>query len=194
MSMGGMRDGMDWKNPGQDPNAALLRWAETGVAVLIATALLSYGAHKGLQGAWLGWGVAALGLPALGWAVVAWGRGRLKVQGDGPGVLEVDEGRIVYFAPEDEEQLWGGVCRIEELWTVEAVMLKRDRGLAWRLRPVDGAPLVIAVGAEGADALPEALSALPGFSMVRAARAFEHSGIGVRPIWRRTVHASSRIT
>jgi hypothetical protein len=45
--------------------------------------------------------------------------------------------------------------------------------------------VVIPVGACGADALPEAFAALPGFSVRRASRAFEEKGLGVRPIWRR---------
>ena len=154
----------------------------------LAVTLLTVGVRAGLSGGWLGWGVAALGLPATGWAAVAFSRGRMKTDGEGPGVVEVAEGRIAYLAPEDHEQLWGGVVRVEELWTVEAVLLKRNAGLAWRLRPADGLPVVISVRARGADRIPEALAVLPGFSVMRASKAFEHDGLGVRPIWRRSVH------
>ncbi|MDF2231453.1 hypothetical protein P2H44_02695 [Albimonas sp. CAU 1670] len=172
---------------------ALGRWAETLIAATLAVALLSVGLRAALQGGWLGWGLAALGLPAAAWAVVAFSRARMKGDSDGPGVVEVAEGRITYLAPEGHEQLWGGVVRVEELWTVEAVLLKRNAGLAWRLRPMDGLPVVIAVRARGADQIPEALSVLPGFSVMRASKAFEHDGLGVRPIWRRSVHARSLI-
>ena len=65
---------------------------------------------------------------------------------------------------------------------------ERTAGLAWRLRPADGLPVVISVRARGADRIPEALAVLPGFSVMRASKAFEHDGLGVRPIWRRSVH------
>ncbi|SFI89743.1 hypothetical protein [Albimonas pacifica] len=186
-----MSEGMGgtWPGMGGGSGAALLaRWAETLIAGALAVTLLGVGVSAGLNGGWLGWGIAALGLPAAAWAVVAFSRGRLKGAGEGPGVVEVAEGRIAYLAPEGHEQFWGGVVRVEELWTVEAVLLKRNAGLAWRLRPIDGLPVVISVGARGADRIPEALTALPGFSVMRAAKAFEHGGLGVRPIWRRSVH------
>ena len=165
-----MSNGMGgtWPGTGGGSAAALAaRWAETLIAAALAATLLSVGVSAGLSGGWLGWGVAALGLPAAAWAAVAFSRGRMKANGEGPGVVEVAEGRIAYLAPEDHDQLWGGVVRVEELWTVEAVLLKRNAGLAWRLRPVDGLPVVIAVGASGADRIPEALSVLPGFSVMR---------------------------
>ncbi len=184
---GGM--GGTWPGSRGGSGAAMAaRWAETLIAVALAVTLLTVGVRAGLSGGWLGWGVAALGLPATAWAAVAFSRGRMKGDGEGPGVVEVEEGRIAYLAPEGHEQLWGGVVRVEELWTVEAVLLKRNAGLAWRLRPTDGLPVVISVGARGADAIPEALSVLPGFSVIRASKAFEHDGLGVRPIWRRSVH------
>lgn len=186
-----MADGT-WSGAGRSPAGTLGRWAETVIAAALGAGLLYVGLNAGLRGGWLGWGLVALSLPAFAWMAVAWGRGRLKVEAGGPGVVDVAEGRIIYYAPEDHDQLWGGVVRIDELWTVEAVLLKREAGLAWRLRPVDGAPLVIAVGAEGAAAIPEALTALDGFSLMRAARAFDHAGVGVRPIWRRTAHGSRR--
>ncbi|WP_339950216.1 hypothetical protein [uncultured Albimonas sp.] len=191
---GGM--GGTWPGPGSGSGggmAALSRWAETLIAVAVAVTLLSVGVNAGLNGGWLGWGVAALGVPATGWAALAWSRGRMKGDGEGPGVVEVAEGRIAYLAPEGHDQFWGGVVRVEELWTVEAVLLKRNAGLAWRLRPVDGLPVVIALGATGADQIPEALAGLPGFSVMRASKAFEHSGLGVRPIWRRSVHGRGLI-
>lgn len=162
----------------------VLRWLETLSALALTAALLIIGLRAGLSGAWLGWIVAALALPSALWLRAAFDRARLAQEDQGPGVVTVEEGRIAYFAPEDR-QLVGGVVALEELFTVEAMELKYDRGLAWRLRPVDGPPLVIHLGAEGADALPEALSALPGFSMRQASKAFEAWGIGIRPIWRR---------
>lgn len=169
----------------------LWRWTETALAGALAGALIWTGARAGLSGAWLGWGVVALGAMALLWSRAAWDRARIAEAMDGPGVVEADEGRVAYFAPDPDPHLpfdsryQGGVVALDDLWSVEAIELKRGQGLAWRLRPVDGGPVVIPVGARGAEALPETFSALPGFSVRRAGRAFEEKGLGVRPIWRR---------
>ena len=55
----------------------------------------------------------------------------------------------------------------------------------WRLSAVDGAPLTIPEGAEGADGLLDALAPLPGFdggAMVRAVR----GRTGTTVVWRRS--------
>lgn len=178
----------------------LRHWAETAVALALAVACLYSGARAGLSGAWLGWALAAIGLACALWTKAAFDRARIAEAMDGPGVVSLEEGRVAYFAPEADPDLpydsrfQGGVVALEDIWSVEAIELKRGAGLAWRLRPVGGGPVVIPVGARGADALPETLSALPGFSVRRAGRAFEEKGLGVRPIWRRgrdAPHAAS---
>ncbi len=165
---------------------AAARWGETAIAAALGIALVWTGVRAGASGAWIGWILAAAGLPALLWARAAWERASVPAQKGSPGSVSVEEGRIVYLAPRSSG-FEGGMVVLEELWTVEAIELKRGAGLAWRLRSVDQAPLVIPAGAAGVEDLPEAFAALPGFSLWRAGRAFTEPGIGVRPIWRRPV-------
>ncbi len=169
---------------------ALARWGETAVAAALGVTLVWIGVGAGVSGAWLGWPVAAVGIPAFLWARAAWERATLPRDKGAPGSVSVQEGRIVYLAPEGSG-FEGGMVVLEELWTVEAIELKRGAGLAWRLRPVDQAPLVIPSGADGVEELPEAFAALPGFSLWRAGRAFTEPGVGVRPIWRRPARVAA---
>lgn len=163
------------------------RWLETGVSAALAATLLVIGGLMLQRGGLMGWPVLVAGLVTLLWVHAAWERARVPRGLDGPGVVTVEEGRVAYFGPSDGLSE-GGVVTLADLWTVEAIQLKNNAGLAWRLRPVDAPPLLVPIGAEGVEALPEALSALPGFSMRAVREAFEADGVGVRPIWRRATH------
>ena len=155
--------------------AALRRWGEAGAgAALLAS------------GAWLA--AAAFGLPRLfGLAMLAAGavlavsglrRARFGARADGPGVVEVVEGRIAYLGPET-----GGAVALDLL---EEVALVRSGGApAWRLAAADGGAVTIPHGARGADALPEALAPLPGFDGGAMLRALGDPANGTRVVWRR---------
>jgi len=155
------------------------RWGETAIAGAVAAFCLWRGLGAAFSGAWLGWAVALAGLAALGWAVAAWGRARMGSAEMGAGVVEIAERRIAFFGP-----LGGGAVALDEVAAVEFARDALDAP-AWRLRDVDGVTLTIPQGAAGAEALPEALAALPGFSIERAARVFADPPAGPRPIWRR---------
>ncbi|MEE3101569.1 MAG: hypothetical protein VX463_17555, partial [Pseudomonadota bacterium] len=168
------------------------RWLETGVAAAVSGGLLAVGALMLQRGGLMGWPVLVAGLVALLWLHAAWERARVPRGLAGPGVVTVEEGRVAYFGPSDGLSE-GGVVALADLWTVEAIQLRDNAGLAWRLRPVDAPPLLVPIGAEGVEALPEALSVLPGFSMRAVREAFDADGVGVRPIWRReTTHDRQR--
>lgn len=127
-----------------------------GREVLMATAAV-------LAGVWLwalgGWLMQALGglavVLGLGWGVTALRRMRFSVPGDGPGVVEVDEGRISYFGP-----MVGGSVGLPDLVDLRLVTLRGRR--LWRLRQADGQTILIPVEAAGADRLFDAFASLPG--------------------------------
>jgi hypothetical protein len=75
-------------------------------------------------------------------------------------VVEVDERQITYFGPSD-----GGVISIDALSRIEVRTTEWGPfadDLFWVFEDVDGAILQIPASAEGADALFDAISALPG--------------------------------
>ena len=166
-------------SPGAPARAVLRRWAEPAAAGLIAAACLWIGLSAALSGAWLGWGLAALGLAAGLWARAALARARLDGGGEGPGVVQVDERRVAFFGPET-----GGIAALDQIEGLSAGRAP-DGAPLWRLELDDGARLLIPADARGADRLAEAFAALPGFSPDRAAAAFADPAPGPRPIWRR---------
>ncbi|MEM6439368.1 MAG: hypothetical protein AAF763_06705 [Pseudomonadota bacterium] len=155
------------------------RWAETVLVAALALYLLYRGLTAAWAGAWLGGLAAFAGLLAAGWAFAAYGRARFDAPRAGSGMVEIAERRVAFFGP-----LGGGAVALDELVAVDAARDALDAP-AWRLRDADGVALIIPLGAAGAEALPEALSALPGFSLDRAAAAFADPPSGPMPLWRR---------
>lgn len=90
-------------------------------------------------------------------------RARLK-GGDGPGVVQIDEGRITYFGPLD-----GGSVGVGELKKLE-IEPEGFPSPHWVLSGADK-PLNIPVDAHGAEVLIDAFAVLPGLPTERVLRA-----------------------
>lgn len=160
-----------------DAAARLTRWRE---------ALIGGGAL--LLGLWA-W-VTFNGLPAL-FGAVAMGVGailllsgiraaRFRSDAQSPGIVGVDEGRITYMGP-----LTGGLVELDEL--TQIAFHRPETGDAyWRLSHRQGEPLVIPVGAAGADKLLGALAPLPGMDTGAMVRAVQTRTPQVITVWRRT--------
>ena len=161
--------------------AALYRWREVaGFAALGATGLWLL-----LLGGVL---LTAIGLLFVGTAatgaLLAWRRVRFARDVDQPGVVEVDEGQIRYFGPHG-----GGFVAIPELQRLD--ILPDPAGqLWWRLHPGLAAPLSIPVGAQGAEALFDAFSALPGLTPAALVAAVESGTAVPLTVWSRTRRAA----
>ena len=140
------------------PEAAegLRRWRE----VLIATLMTALGVHWVLTSFGLFRALGAL-ITILGvtWVVLSVRRARFKQKGGGEGVVIVDEGRVAYFGPQT-----GGTLAIEGLVSVRMI-LNDDGSKNWYLLAQDTTPLDIPVNAEGAEALFDVFSNLPGLEM-----------------------------
>ncbi len=136
-----------------EAKARLLRWRETliglGAAALgLWFALTSYGVLFGLGI------VLVIGGAALSFAGVQ--RARFRQGTDGPGVVQVVEGRVTYFGP------WGGGgASLDRLAWLELVPVRGGAG-AWVLIEEEGERLEIPVDARGADRLFDVFAALPG--------------------------------
>ena len=142
-----------------DLRAGMRRWGEA----LAGLALLALGAWW-MAGAgilvWVGAAVAALG------AVVAFTgvqRARIARGGEGPGVVRVDEGRVLYMGPRE-----GGAADLDALGAV-SLEPGGEGGPVWVLDGPEA--LRVPAGALGAEALLDAFAALPGFDGTRAVAA-----------------------
>jgi len=120
--------------------------------------------------------IAVLMLTAF-WISVT--RLRLSRQGNGKGVVLVDERRVGYFGTDDE----GGFVDISALMRLEVRGAYKDR--SWVLYHEDGAPLVISQNASGADQLLDVFSVLSGLSLARFSQVFEAQGDTVELLWER---------
>lgn len=129
---------------------------------------------------------------ALAWTVASARRLRLRLIGraDGPGIVQIQEGRIIYFGPEA-----GGFAALDGLETVSLIRAADGQIETWVLEDAAGSRLDIPAGAIGAERLPDLLGGLPGFSAELVIRAGSSAGEGgLRAIWRRPVPKAARLS
>ena len=124
--------------------------------VLWAMAVIGFGAWLIWLGGYLlaplGGAVAVLG---AGLALLALRRMRFAQAVDAPGVVEVDEGQVGYYGPNN-----GGFVSLPELVELRLLTMRGRR--LWRLKQLDGQALLIPVEAAGAERLFDAFASLPG--------------------------------
>jgi hypothetical protein len=154
--------------------AVVTRWREVGVALAIAALGLWIALRPGgviVTG--FGYVLIALGAVAL---VPALRRARFVSGGQGPGVVQVDEGRITYMGP-----VTGGAMALDDL-KVLSVRRDGDDRPAWVLADASQL-LVIPVDAVGADALFDAFAALPDVKLDRLIAAVQSRTRGSQRVW-----------
>lgn len=161
--------------------AVLFHWR----AAIVGAGLVLVGIYLVATGLtaqrFIGFGVIGLGL------VIVWDgirRARFPAPGGGAGVVEVDERRITYFGPEG-----GGSVSIDGLLSVTIVTT--DMGpfasdLFWQFQDTADQQLIVPSNAEGAEALFDALSALPGVNYGAVIAASGSTKPQSFDIWRRS--------
>lgn len=154
--------------------AGLRQWRDALIGGAVALVGLRVAAVGSVFHMVLG-GVLVLGGLALAYTGVQ--RARLR-GGDGPGVVQVDEGRITYFGPLD-----GGSVGVSDLSRIE-IEPKGFPSPHWVLIGPDGA-LNIPVDAHGADALLDAFAVLPRLPTERVLRAAAHPPRARTTLWSR---------
>ncbi|MEM7721058.1 MAG: hypothetical protein AAF376_01675 [Pseudomonadota bacterium] len=159
------------------PDAARLlhRWRE----VIIAIAVIALGLWISLRPGPIvqGFGYVLIAVGAFG-LIPAIRRARFAADGQGPGVVRVDEGRVLYMGP-----VTGGAIAIREMTSLS---LRRDAdGQAHWVLSEPGALLTIPVNADGAEALFDAFTALDGLSAPHLLRALESTAPGSQRLWSR---------
>lgn len=158
-----------------EASAEIWRWRETIAGLGILALGLYWIIGPGLLLGWVGWVLVVAGV-ALG--IVGFQRARFRAGSGGPGVVQVDEGQITYYGP-----LNGGAVATADL---ERLALDPTADPAHWVLDQPGQPaLFIPVNAEGADALFDVFSALPGLKTKRMLD--ELNGDSVHPvvIWER---------
>jgi len=155
--------------------ATLTRWREVLAALAVMGAGLWIAARPGLivQGA--GYALILAAAIAL---IPAIRRARFAADGQGPGVVQVVEGRILYMGPQT-----GGAVAIRELTSL-SLRVDHEGHAAWVLHE-PGQMLVIPVDAAGAEALFDAFTALPGLGAKRLLAARQTLRTGTQTLWRR---------
>lgn len=142
-----------------------------------------------LLGAWIasrgGWFLFALGAAVFatgaGWGIGSWRRLAFRREIAAPGMVEIDEGAIRYFAA----RALGGTVPLREL--AEIRLLRLNGHDHWRLKTRDGQALLIPVEAKGADQLADAFTALPGLDLGRVSAALaQKDGPSLRVVWSAT--------
>jgi hypothetical protein len=151
------------------------RWREALIGVAVAGlglywAFWSLGILR-----WVGVALILAGL-ALTWSGVQ--RARFRTGRGGLGVVEVDERQITYLAP-----VGGGIASLDALTRV-SVVASRAGEAYWRF-DMAGERLSIPAAAEGARAIFDVLTALPGAKVETAIRALGAPPENPVTIWRK---------
>jgi hypothetical protein len=167
-----------------DLAARLHHWREPlgWAALLAAGAFLVWRGYARLEPLLflLGLLLAAAGLGLLRAALR---RLRLSSAALSEGVVVIDEARIAYLGPRD-----GGFVDLPAVTRVEIVSrphLPPGSPHAWVITTEDGARLTIPLGAEGAEALFDALSPLPGIDFDAGIAALHARRPGRATVWRK---------
>ncbi|MGY6548072.1 MAG: hypothetical protein ACXIU7_03580 [Roseinatronobacter sp.] len=162
--------------------AQIKRWSEvlTGGAIALfgLWALQARGVFfQGLAGLVL--------LTGVGLAVIGWRRLRFQRAGMAPGVVQVTEGQISYFGPEE-----GGFLAIGDLAELHLVA----HGTRWRLIAQEGEALEIPVAATGAEALFDVFARLPDLRIPALLAALDAPpSPSARPLWLHPSRAAARL-
>jgi hypothetical protein len=159
---------------------AIRRWAEPVAAAGLVVLTGGFGIRWTGQGGALGWIALAAAALALFWLRAAILGALAARPATGAGLVVLREGEIGYMGPRG-----GGFVDLDTLFRVEIYRIAPGRDPVWRLVGPEGAELTIPATAEGAGHLPEALTALPGFSDFAAVGALARDRPGRHVIWQR---------
>jgi hypothetical protein len=152
-------------------------------------------AGAGLLGLWIFWhgrsradgitqlaGLAVL-IPSIVLLLPALRVARLRHSRLDPGLVEIAERQITYMGPQ-----FGGVVSVDALMAVDIVVstnAAQPPDVFWTLCHSDGPDLSVPFMAQGAERLPDAFAALPGFRLQDVVQAMHARKSGTYPVWKR---------
>ena len=160
---------------------SLRRWREPAlIAVLFAMSVwLLWKAIA--QSSWIS-GIIGLGIAGVLGSIlyVSYMRARISTSTDGPGIVEVREQEITYFAPEN-----GGSVDLDMLLRIQISTRPTEAGDRNWILWFPGGSLVIPASADGAGVLVETFAALPNLGYEKIARAMQAETQEIFTIWQR---------
>ena len=155
--------------------AALTRWREALIGAGVAALGAWWAFGTGGLMTWIGGAVMLAGLALI---AVGLQRGRFRLPGRGPGIVQVTEGQIAYLGP-----LTGGAVALSEL--SQLTLQTRAHPAHWVLSQPGQPDLAIPTTADGAEALFDAFARLPGlrteYMLAQLKRQTDHPVV----IWRK---------
>lgn len=157
----------------------LARWLAPRREIIAAIAGMALGLWIA---SWGGWFYIPLGLMVIAgcaiWALGSWRRLAFLHEIAAPGVVDVVEGAIHYYAA----RALGGSIALRDL--AEIRLLRLNGHDHWRLKTRNGEALLIPVEARGAEQLADAFTALPGLDLGRVSAALaQKNGPSLRVVW-----------
>ncbi|MEM6375146.1 MAG: hypothetical protein AAF686_02835 [Pseudomonadota bacterium] len=133
--------------------SAIHRWREALAGAVITGIGLWWVFGIGGMLFWLGLVLLPTGLSLAGLGIQ---RARLRTGSVGPGIVQIDEGRVIYFGP-----LTGGSVDLTAMNRLD--IDPTGRPVHWVLYQPDQDGLFVPVNATGAEQLIDAFAMLPGF-------------------------------
>ncbi len=162
----------------------LMRWSEVLAGLAVGILGVWFATRIGVFWQVLGGIIVLIG---LGLAFAGWRRIGFASTRTGPGLVEVDERQISYFAAYE-----GGVISIDQLARVSAIAPAKGGGpddLLWVLEEDGGVTLSIPNAASGAQLLFDAFAALPDVNYSNAQKALASRGSDSFVIWTKPLDA-----
>ncbi|MEM6481661.1 MAG: hypothetical protein AAF922_05725 [Pseudomonadota bacterium] len=151
------------------------RWREAIAGVAITGIGLWWIFGTGGLLFWMGLVLLPTGLSLGGLGIQ---RARLRTSSVGLGIVQIDEGRVIYFGP-----LTGGAVDLAELTRLD--IDPTGRPSHWVLHHPGQEPLFIPVNATGSERLLDAFAMLPQFQTSRAVGALTQTSKEKTIIWQR---------
>ncbi len=161
----------------------LKRWREAliGLGVLMVGAWWAI-AFNGIV-SWVGTALCVAGVVL---AITGVQRGRFRSNTGGPGLVQIDEGRVTYFGP-----LTGGSIDLAEM--SDLAFDPTGEPAHWRLSQPGQPQLFIPISAAGNDLLFDAFSTLPGLRSDALISAQRGTSKEIRHIWTRKAPPRNRL-
>ena len=159
----------------------LRRWREPSVIAVLFAASIWLLWQAIVQSSWISGAIGLAFAAAVGSILyVSYMRARISGDSDGPGIVEIREREITYFAPEN-----GGSVDLDMLLRIQLSTLPSNSGDRNWILWYPGGSLVIPATADGADALVETFAALPNIGYEKILRAMKAETQEIFTIWQR---------